>query len=59
MSLGLAMAAVIGGPFPLLCTPYAENGEVDFATQAKEARLVARIGTRGVISQRLKFAGIE
>ena len=49
MSLGLVMAAVIGGPFPLLCTPYAENGEVDFETLAKEARFVADCGANGVI----------
>ena len=49
MSLGLILAAVIGGPFPLLCTPYTEKGEVDCAVLAKEARFVAGCGANGVI----------
>ena len=33
--LGTLLAAAIGGPFPLLCTPYTEKGEVDCAVFAK------------------------
>ena len=47
--LGTLLAAVIGGPFPLLCTPYTEKGEVDCAVLAKEARFVADCGANGVI----------
>ena len=49
MSMGLVLAAAIGGPFPLLCTPYAEKGEVDFEILAKEAQFVADCGASGVI----------
>ena len=49
MMFGLVLAAAIGGPFPLLCTPYTEKGEVDCAVLAKEARFVADCGAHGVI----------
>ena len=49
MMLGVMLAAAIGGPFPLLCTPYTEKGEVDCAVLAKEARFVADCGVNGVI----------
>jgi len=48
--IGVLLAAMkIGGVFPLLCTPYTEKGEVDYATLAKEARFVADCGANGVI----------
>ena len=61
MMFGLVLAAVIGGPFPLLCTPYGVGGDgedavatqgggaVDCAVLAKEARFVADCGAHGVI----------
>lgn len=49
MMFGLVLAAAIGGPFPLLCTPYTEKGEVDCEVLAKEARFVADCGANGVI----------
>ena len=39
----------IGGVFPLLCTPYAEDGSLDCATLAKEASFVADCGADGII----------
>ncbi|MBQ3345179.1 MAG: hypothetical protein IJG84_25045 [Kiritimatiellae bacterium] len=42
-------AAQIGGVFPLLCTPYSEDGSLDCETLAKEARFVADCGADGVI----------
>jgi len=45
----LFAAAQIGGVFPLLCTPYAENGSLDCATLAKEAVFVADCGADGII----------
>ena len=45
----LLAAAGIGGVFPLLCTPYAEDGSLDCETLAKEARFVADCGADGVI----------
>ena len=45
----LFAAAKIGGVFPLLCTPYAEDGSLDCATLAKEAAFVADCGADGVI----------
>ena len=45
----LFAAAQIGGVFPLLCTPYAEDGSLDCATLAKEAAFVADCGADGVI----------
>ena len=45
----LFAAAQIGGVFPLLCTPYAEDGSLDCATLAKEARFVADCGADGII----------
>ena len=47
--LGTLLAAAIGGPFPLLCTPYTEKGEVDCAVLAKEAKFVADCGANGII----------
>ena len=41
--------AEIGGVFPLLSTPYAEDGSLDCETLAKEARFVADCGADGVI----------
>ena len=46
---GLLLAAALGGPFPLLCTPYTEKGELDCAVLAKEARFVAGCGANGII----------
>ena len=45
----LLAAAGIGGVFPLLCTPYAEDGSLDCETLAKETRFVADCGADGVI----------
>ena len=45
----LFAAAQIGGVFPLLCTPYAEDGSLDCATLAKEATFVADCGADGII----------
>ena len=45
----LFAAAQIGGVFPLLCTPYAEDGSLDCETLAKEARFVADCGADGII----------
>ena len=45
----LFAAAQIGGVFPLLCTPYAEDGSLDCATLAKEAVFVADCGADGII----------
>ena len=45
----LLAAAQIGGVFPLLCTPYSEDGSLDCETLAKEARFVADCGADGVI----------
>ena len=45
----LLAAAGVGGVFPLLCTPYAEDGSLDCETLAKEARFVADCGADGVI----------
>ncbi len=45
----LFAAAQIGGVFPLLCTPYAEDGSLDCETLAKEARFVAGCGANGAI----------
>lgn len=39
----------IGGVFPLLCTPYLEDGAFDCDTLAKEAAFVADCGAQGVI----------
>ena len=39
----------ISGVFPLLCTPYAEDGALDCAALAREARFVAGCGADGVI----------
>lgn len=49
MTLTALLAAVLGGPIPLLCTPYAEDGSLDVVTLAKEARFVADCGASGVI----------
>jgi len=45
----LFAAAGIGGVFPLLCTPYAEDGSLDCETLARETRFVADCGADGVI----------
>ena len=45
----LLAAAEIGGVFPLLCTPYSEDGSLDCETLAKEARFVADCGADGMI----------
>ena len=42
-------AAGIGGVFPLLCTPYVEDGSIDCETLAKEAAFVADCGADGII----------
>lgn len=43
------LLASICGPWPLLCTPYADDGALDDATLAREARFVADCGVNGVI----------
>ena len=48
-ALVLAAAVDICGAFPLLCTPYAQDGSLDAATLAKEARFVADCGVQGII----------
>ena len=45
----LFAAAGIGGVFPLLSTPYAEDGSLDCKTLAKEAKFVADCGANGII----------
>ena len=45
----LLAAAKLGGVFPLLCTPYAEDGSLDCETLAKEAAFVADCGADGII----------
>ena len=45
----LFAAAQIGGVFPLLCTPYLDDGSLDCATLAREASFVAGCGADGVI----------
>lgn len=39
----------IGGVFPILMTPYLEDGSVDYGTLAREAEFVAGCGADGVI----------
>ena len=46
---GAAENPAIGGVFPLLCTPYSEDGSLDCGTLAKEAAFVADCGAQGVI----------
>lgn len=45
----LAASLGIGGPFPLLCTPFTEADEVDYGTLAAETRFVADSGVNGII----------
>ena len=45
----LLAAAQIGGVFPLLCTPYSEDGSLDCDTLSKEAAFVADCGADGII----------
>ena len=45
----LFAAAGIGGVFPLLCTPYAEDSSLDCATLAKESAFIADCGADGII----------
>lgn len=49
MTAALVLAAALGGPFPLLCTPYTEQGELDCGVLAKEAQFVADCGANGII----------
>ena len=44
-----ASGATLDGPFPLLMTPYAENGDLDCETLAREAKFVADCGVNGII----------
>ena len=39
----------IGGVFPILMTPYLEDGSVDYRTLAREAEFIAGCGANGVI----------
>ena len=53
-SAGAASAAVptaeeMRGPFPIMSTPYFEDGSVDYGTLAKEAQWTDRCGCPGVI----------
>jgi len=45
----LFAVAQIGGVFPLLCTPYSEDGSLDCETLSKEAAFVADCGVDGII----------
>lgn len=45
----LLAAAKLGGVFPLLCTPYSDDGSLDCETLAKEAAFVADCGADGII----------
>ena len=49
MACALLAAVQIGGVFPLLCTPYAEDGSLDCTTLAREAVFVADCGADGII----------
>jgi len=44
-----ASAPAIRGPFPLLCTPYTDDGQLDYEVLANETRYVADQGVAGVI----------
>ena len=44
----LLAAAKLGGVFPLLCTPYSDDGSLDCETLAKEAAFVADCGADGI-----------
>lgn len=44
-----AGASEIGGVFPILMTPYLEDGSVDYGTLAREAVFIAGCGANGVI----------
>jgi len=44
-----AAAGQLRGPFPILTTPYDEDGRVDFESLAREAEFVADSGCPGVI----------
>ena len=39
----------IRGPFPLLCTPYTDSGELDYEVLAEETKYVADQGVNGII----------
>ena len=49
MAACAATNAQIGGVFPLLCTPYSDDGSLDCSTLAKEAAFVADFGADGII----------
>lgn len=43
------LAATLGGPFPILMTPYLASGEVDYETLSRETRFIADMGVNGII----------
>ena len=45
----LLAAAKLGGVFPLLCTPYSDDGSLDCETLAKEVAFVVDCGADGII----------
>ena len=42
-------AAVLEGPFPLLCTPWTEGAELDVPVLVKEAKYVNDAGAGGIV----------
>ena len=49
MLASLFAAAVLEGPFPLLCTPWTEKAELDVPVLVKESRYVNDAGVGGII----------
>ena len=45
----ILFAAILEGPFPILSTPYFEDGSVDFESLAKQVRFVEKSGCPGAI----------
>ena len=49
MLASILAAAVLEGPFPLLCTPWTEQAELDVPVLVKEAKYVNDAGVGGII----------
>lgn len=49
MVLASVLAATLGGPFPLLCTPWTEEAKLDIPVLVKEAEYLDNCGTGGLI----------
>lgn len=49
MLASILAAAVLEGPFPLLCTPWTEQAELDVPVLVKEAKYVNDVGVGGII----------